>query len=240
MEVSKEMLHPWRRYGENGRIWKMEADGLVSLEDINRQSSSGEFSKSNDNFYHLSDFTKVHISGRIKVRIDQGLDFKVRVAGKEDDTRKMEVVKLDKTIEISVSAVPDSPIRVYITMPALEEFNVENTDDVRIRGFKEKSLLIINNGEGNIKAYVDVENLEVQQSGSNELDIRGLGKYLKATLDNNAQLDAKRYTLNVAEVVALHSNRIKLSVTDTLRQQLGEGSRIVTDGEPLVISLPHQ
>lgn len=240
MEVSKEMNHPWWRYDETGRVWKMEAGGLVSLEDIEGQSSSGESSDSDDNFYHLSDFTKVHVSGKIKVRIDQGNDFKVRVAGKESDTPKVEVIESDKAVEISAAAEPTSPVRVYITMPSLEELNVEGTDDIRLRGFEQKSMRIINKGEGNIKAYVDVENLEVQQNGGNELDIRGQGNYLKATLDKKALLDAKRYAVNVADIVALHSNRIKLAVTDTLRQQLGEGSRIVTDGEPLVISLPQQ
>ena len=63
-----------------------------------------------------------------------------------------------------------------------------------------KNLHIVNEGSAAIKVYANIDNLQVELTGDNELDVRGEGNYLNAILSDNAELDAEHFTVKKARV----------------------------------------
>ena len=208
----------------------MEEDGLVC-------NDCEGHSKENNNELTFSDFSKVHIDGLMKVEIEKGDQYRVRVTGKEAYTKKVEVNQMAETLHISTDLTrTGSPIRVYLTMPKLEAISVENTDDVKINGFEEKRMSIRNDGKHDIKAFVNVDSLTIKQKGRNELDIRGSGKFVKADLEGRTKLDAEHFAVNNAIIdlrIGSHASA-KMSVTDTLKR-MGDIGAIRFDGDPVVV-----
>ena len=96
-------------------------------------------------------------------------------------------------------------------------------------------MTIRNESQNEIKAYVDVDNLQVKLNGRNELDIRGKGKKMKVYLDNRASLDAERFAVDIADIKADDRSRASVAVADTLRQRLDGHSSVKVDGEPVIL-----
>jgi len=227
IDLKDRHVGPWRWQNET---WTMEEDGLVC-------SDCDGYAKEENNDLTYTNFSKVNIDGMMKVEIEKGDQYKVRVTGKEAYTKKVEVNQMGETLHISTDLNrTGSPIRVFLTMPKLEALSVENTDDVKINGFEEKRMSIRNNGRHDIKAYVIVDTLTVKQEGRNELDIRGKGKFIKVDMDGRTKLDAEHFAVNNAVVdlrIGSHSSA-KMSVTDTLKR-MGDIGAIRFDGDPVVV-----
>jgi hypothetical protein len=126
------------------------------------------------------------------------------------------------------------PVVLEITMPLLEELWAIETDDISIRDFLQPQLRIVNEGSGNIEAFVEVENLVADLTGENKMTLRGKGKYLRAILDNHAELNAEHYQVSVADAELTNQSKASLSATDTLRQRIKD-SEIASRLNPVVI-----
>lgn len=181
-------------------------------------------------------FSRIHVDGKMKIEISQGKEFSTKLTGRNQYLRKVEVEQFNDVLKVSTDLKRTSaPIRLYITLPTLAEVDLENTDDAKLKGFNEKQMTIRNEGRNEIKAYLDVEDLQVKLNGRTELDIRGKGKKMKMYLDNRASIDAERFAVDIADIKANDRSKASLAVTDTLRQRLDEHSRVKVDGEPVIL-----
>jgi len=217
---------------DNGKPYKMGKKGLLG-EGIHNDHNNNNARDLGNQFH---DFSRVHVDGKMKIEITQGDHFSTSLKGRDQYLRKVELEQFNDVLKISTDLRrTSSPIRIYITMPSLTEVDLENTDDVKLSGFKEAKMTIRSESQSDIKAYVDVENLTVKLDGRNELDIRGKGKTIKAYLDNNATLDAERFAVDIADIKANERSKASLAVSDTLRQRLDGRSRVKVDGEPVVL-----
>jgi len=220
-------------WANNDAIYKMGDEGLVGegIHDNPNKINESKFGKKYQNF------SRIHVEGRMKIEISQGDEFSVKLTGRNRYLRKVEVEQFNEVLKVSTDLKRTSaPIRLYVTLPSLTEIDLEHTDDVKLKGFKEKQMTIRSESQSEIKAYVDVENLQVKLDGRNELDIRGKGKKMKVYLDNRASLDAERFAVDIADIKADDSSRASLAVTDTLRQRLDGHSKVKVDGEPVVLN----
>jgi hypothetical protein len=208
----------------------MDKDGLLG-KGIHRKSEKSKY----DFGGKYKDFSRLHIDGNMKIFIEQGEKFSTKLTGRDHYLEKVEVEQYNDVLKVSSHiSRTSSPIRLYITMPSLTELDIEQTDDVKLTGFEESAMTIRSESRGDIKAYVNVENLKIKMDGRNELDIRGKGKNLSAYLVNNAKLDAERFSVRIADVKAKNRSSLKLAVSDTLRQELAKHTKIKVDGEPIV------
>ncbi len=212
----------------DNRVWKMGPEGLVCTDCPE--------SKVGDEKFDFSGFNQLQIEGEMKVMIDQG-DFEVRVTGKEVYTREIEVIKTGEILTVNAGYEdPGSPVRLYVTLPELNVLDLDETDDVKITGFSQPNLHLKCNGHHDVKAYINIDSLDLQQRGRSEIDLRGSGKYIKARLEDRSRLDAEHYPVNVAEVSTMNSSRAALSVSDTLRRVAHNGEhRITSDQDPKVV-----
>ncbi|MFK8103744.1 MAG: DUF2807 domain-containing protein [Saprospiraceae bacterium] len=225
LDIDRTINHPWVR---NGQIWRMESNGLVCPEWMDKTKKDANLS--------FQDFDQLNIEGFVKVTIEEGAVFKVQLQGKEIYTRNVDLKQTGNILRVATDLKESSaPVRLYITMPSLTALTCRNTEDIKLRGFKAKELTIKNEGRGDIKAYVDIEELTVTLDGRNELDLRGSGKKLDVILDERATLAAEHYAVDNAFIRAASHSRAKVAVKDTLQQQLDQSCRIRVDGDPVVI-----
>ena len=130
----------------------------------------------------------------------------------------------------------DRALTLLVTMPQLDRIALENTNDARIKGFTQKDMYIgLTGSRMDVKAYLEVDNLTLKQDGRCEIDLKGKGKQLMASMDEQAELDAEHYPVATANVKAVNRNRIQLTVTDTIYADVSPGTRMKYDGNPVVI-----
>jgi len=189
----------------------MTDDGLRPVHDKSLEGIEiGEPSKFNL-FDQYKNFDQIEIDGPVKVHIEKSEDWSFRISGQESYTDKIAIEQVDHKIKITGNfKKPDAPVRVYINMPSLKSLAVENTDDVKVKGFEESHMRISNVGDYDVKAYVNVDSLFLQQQGKNEIDIQGKGRFLSASLTAQSRLDAKQYFVEDTDIVQAEGSRVKL------------------------------
>ena len=224
LEIDHDTDHPWFKQDQT---WKMTDAGMIAPDYVKENNSDREFTS--------ADFNEIHIDGKLKVNVTKGDQYKVNIRGRKVHTRKVEIFQFGNTLNVSTDIRnPSSPIYLDISMPSLQSLDMENTDDVKIRGFKESKMNLRFYGNNELKAYVDIDTLNVRQSGRNEIDIRGNGKHLKANLDNRSKLDAERFTVFSADIQTSERSTAKLSVSDFLKKRTDDSNSIKVEGEPVI------
>ena len=210
-------------YSDN--VWLMDAKGLMCPSYIAKNN--------HDQDYQVADFQNVMIEGRMKVVIERGDHYSVRLKGREVYTRKVDLVQHGNSLTVTADLKrTNSPVRLYITMPYLKSLHTEYTDDVKIQGFQQASMSLKNEGTYDFKVYADVDTLSLKQIGRHEVDIRGRGKVLDVVLEKRAKLDAEHYAVDEAKIEASGNSRAKLAVAKSLIKNMQSGSRLEVDGDP--------
>lgn len=223
IETDENYRFPWWQYEY---AWKMSPNGMIAP----------DFIKEEEKNYSFENFDKIRLQGHIKLEINRGDAYSVNLRRGKDYSDEIEISQDGSQINIMTSTDPGEPILIEITMPTLAELSLLESDDVTLRDFNLDNLKISNEGEAQVKAYINVQNLEVRLIGNNELDIRGDGNYLKAFLETDAHLDAEHFNAKVADITASGDSWVKVSVSDTLRQQLDESSDLISKLKPVIIS----
>jgi len=210
--------------------WKMEKTGLVCHDYIKMNNQSEEF--------QYTDFDEVHIEGLMKVTIERGDAYELKITGRKEYTSKIEVSQSGKALLIESDLKrTNSPVRVYLTMPHLRSIDAEDTDDVKIQGFTEPYMSIKHEGRYDFKALVDVDSMHIKQIGRNEIDLRGSGKYIKATIDGRSKLDAEHFAVDDAVIRVTNRSVAKIAATKSIIGERGYGSKIVSEGDPTVLTI---
>lgn len=218
----------WR---SDEHLWRMQADGL-SCFDCKQLSENEDGSR--EKGFDESNFKSIRVEGDMRISVEKGDYYKIRVTGAQGDINAIEVKQSGSTLYISSKEEnPSEVIRLYITMPNLESFIAENTDDIKIQGFEEQNLQLSTKGESECKADIKVDNLSIVLDEKATMVLIGSGKTLKASVDDNAKLDANLYEVKTGDV-NLFNGEMELNVKDTLRQKVEEGNVRVT-GNPVLI-----
>jgi len=226
--------HWWHEEDDVPQVWQMGGKGFISPDYLTKNKSNSTFD--------YKDFSVLTIEGDMKVTVEKGDEFSISMEGRNANLKNVEAVQFGETLDFQYNNDRHhhhgKVVHLYVTMPYLEKIAVENTQDVRIQGFVQDKMTISSEmRDAEIKAFVEVENLTIRQTKYHQLDLRGKGKYLNLSMDENADIDAEHYTVSVADVKAVNRNGLKLTVTDTLRKDVSPGSDLSLDGNPLVIEM---
>jgi phage shock protein PspC (stress-responsive transcriptional regulator) len=222
IETDSRYEFPW---WDHSYAWKMTADGMVAP----------DYSKSKQRDYNFTDFSKVSLKGKVKLNLLQGDHYEIRFHEGLEHEDEVEIDQQGTWLNIATDADYGDAIVIDVLMPDLVEVDLEWTGDVYIRDFKLDKLRIVNHGDAQVKAFVEVGELTVDLKANNELDVRGSGTTLIAILDEEARLNAEHYEVKVADIEATGNSWVKVSATDTLRQRI-EQSELTTKRNPVIIN----
>ncbi len=224
LDVDEKFAFPW---WESQYAWKMGKNGL-----FNPEFAKEHEEKAND-LSSYRDFTKIRLEGEVELDIHQSGEYAVRFASGEDEQENVDFRQEGDMLVISGS--PDGKVVLDITAPNLTELWLNDSEDVTLHDFDLASFKLVNEGEAKVVFKAKVNNLDVNLSGDNRLQLIGNCNYLKAILDNDARLDAEAFSVRVADITASNDSWVKISATDTLFQHFDESSDLVSKSKTSVV-----
>jgi hypothetical protein len=212
------------RMQENGRL-----QCLTCLA-VETEDAEGDAERSTEALGLLSagGYQRVSVSGPLKITIEQGEEFEVRMNGPRNYLERLEQEINDGELQLTLDAERTSrPVRVYLTMPALEAVKLDGTDDVRLKDIESAELSIDASSRSAIKLDGSIGRLHVRLMDVAELEFTGEADHLVAELRDVSRLDTDRGKVQFAELDLKNQSRAKLSEATEIRQQsVSEGSSL--------------
>lgn len=222
VDLENGRINPWR---EPNNAWEMRAEGLSCI------SCAKTANETKDQRLSVKDFKKIRLEGEMKVMIDRADRYSIRLSGPDKYTDRLNINQVGDHLTIqSPVEHPDAPIRLFITLPELEAIEALHTDDVRINGFQQSFMQLFTQGKFEVKTYLELDSLLVQQNQGNKLDMNGRYDYLEAQLQASARLDAEKASLKTARLSLQEDSHAKLAYIESLERRKDESSSIRLEG----------
>ena len=184
-----------------------------------KYNSGGKFSRKFD----LKDFSGVEIGGIFEVDILRGDEYNITVYGREEQVDLTEVLLDGDRIRVEYKGdVPDldnlrfQRIKAKVVLPELAYLQLSDAAKAYIRGFDQDQMYLDLKDAAYASADVDIKDIEITMEGTAELEIKGEGEELEATLKSVSKLDAYNYKVNHAEIKARGFSQAKVYATENL------------------------
>lgn len=209
--------------------WVMTDKGLVAEKWI----SQATLKPSNQ----LKGYHSIQVDGDFDLNIKQGTEWEYAIDGNAIDVSNVEKEMQSGYLFLkSGRKNTNTPLIINLTMPRLQELNIEQSNRVNISGFSQEYMKLNNNGYGDLIADITIDTLIVNLNKSNNCNLIGSGIHLSATLDNNASIDAEKYFSKVSKINLERYRNSKLRVSDTLYQYSprDNGDRLKVYGNPII------
>ena len=148
--------------------------------------------------------------------------------GPEEYQSKLEYAQEEGKLSINLPLDElGAPVRVYLTLPDLQELELAQTDDVRVKGFSGEQLSIVAAGDFELKMDVLVEELNIAARDGAEVEFTGKAELLNAQLENESRLDTDRGLVEKINLSASDGSRVKLNQgVEILEQEVSENSSL--------------
>ena len=224
----------------NGNTWMITKErGLQCVTCPQDEFDNGDSESSSS----LSDFDEVEINGLFDVRINYGHEYSVELIGEEKEKQKYTVSQHGKTLTIEYdnekkkfdwksNPLNLEKIKINITMPDLESLDLKGAGDVIFAGFNPSSFEITALGAIDIDGQINTHDIVINLSGASELELRGEGDTMEATIQGASQLKAYNFSTRDASVEANGASNAKVSVSRRLEMKEGIASKVSYRGDP--------
>lgn len=238
------LISPFFDYDtRNGNTWVMSKD--KHLQCITCPKSSDDSDEDEEIMSGLSDFDELEITGMFDVRITQGLDYSVELDGPENEKKLYKISQHGKTLTIDyisekkfdwkVNPLNMGKIKINITMPELESLDLKGAGDVIFSNFSTSNLEINVLGAVDIEGEINASDVVVSLAGASELELRGEGETMEATIQGASQLKAYDFHTKKALVEANGMSSAKIFATERLEIKEGGASKVSYRGEPTMV-----
>lgn len=198
---------------------KLTEDEKMSLYDNNDNEDVGELNLDNKGEYsksfQASDFNKVKYGGALKVFIKYADKYSVEaysVNNKELDNLK--IVVNSKSLEISYEdpfSSQNNDVYVLITCPKLEGVDVSGASESKILGFKAmKTFNLSVSGSSSLGLSIETEKLSAGVSGASNVKIKGSVNDLELNASGSSEVDAESMNFKNAEVRASGASDVSI------------------------------
>lgn len=191
-----------------------------------------------------SGFDQLEFNGMFNVDIQQGDTYGFEIKGDGKAKRNYEVTQNGSTLSISYNdhdhfwdnEIFHDDVHIYITMPHLKEIEVRGAGNVNFHGFDEPSMRIEGTGAVKLDGDLNAQELDIDITGATELQLRGHGHSMDASVQGASQLHAYDYHTENAYVKAGGASHADVYVTDTIEMEQGIASGISYRGNPQKVS----
>jgi phage shock protein PspC (stress-responsive transcriptional regulator) len=223
----------------NGNTWIISKErGLQCVSCPEDESDDAQGSTSS-----LSDFNEVEINGLFDVRINFGHEYSVELIGEEKEKEKYTITQHGQTLAIEYdnnnkkfdwksNPLNLEKIKINITMPDLESLDLKGSGDVIFSGFNPSSFEITALGAIDIDGQINTHDIVINLSGASELELRGEGNTMEATVQGASQLKAYNFSTEDASVEANGASLAKVFVSRKLEVKEGIASKVSYRGDP--------
>lgn len=224
---------PLRKHEHGKHLYQMDADGQLTCLDCtnvdeNRTTEhTTEQTPNNMASLENASFTAIEMRGPIRATIEQGDDYSIRVDGNNSQMRRFNQEQIDNKLHLVFDQDGGSPIRVFVTMPTINDLKLVGTDDILIKEFEGEELSIYCESKNSVKADVVVDKLMVELLNVAEFEFIGDAQHLDAKLHEVSRMDTDRGDVATATLDLKNQSRAKLnSDVQILEQNISPGSKL--------------
>ena len=183
----------------------------------------------------ISDFTKITLKANANIYITQSDKFSVEIEAENNVIPYLTTKLRGEELVISVKrcVLTRKPIKIYISLPDLEEINL--TGSGNIFGENEisvKELKLNISGSGKIDLSLEAEKLISIITGSGKISLSGNTSFHKIILSGSGIIDAVNFGTSDALVNLSGSGKCRIKVINDLTINLSGSGVVEYDGNP--------
>ncbi|MEL7427447.1 MAG: DUF2807 domain-containing protein [Bacteroidota bacterium] len=217
------------QYPEGTQKYRMSTSGqLICQACPTQEAEAQEVAPAQEQGMQFKDFNSILLSGPMKVTIEQGDTYDLQMSGPGQYLEQLESSQEEGRLTINLPVRDlSAPVRLYITLPDLQELELDQTDDVRVKDFSGEQLSIIASGDFELKAMVEVAELNLAAQDGVEIEFTGKTERLNAQLESESRLDTDRGVVTQANISAADGSRVKMKQgVDLVEQEISENSSL--------------
>ncbi len=227
----------------DGQTWKMTENGLVCVSCPEGDKDAEEWDTEREEV-NLSDFDELKLSGIFDVRIRKGDNYAVELEGSTREKNKYSIYRDGNTLVVQYqdnrkfwrkNFLESNRLRINITMPSLTRLEAKGAGKITFREFQSDKLSIDLMGAVKTTGDIESDDVNVRLTGASELELRGNGKTLDASVQGASSLKAFQYKVTTALVEVNGASSAKVNVSGTLEMEEGVASKIEYRGNPKII-----
>jgi hypothetical protein len=187
----------------------------------------------------VSDFTEISVSIPADVKIVVSDSFKCIIHAQGNIAEAIELKvdgdELDITSEYSLKS--DVPIELFISLPVIEELEINGSGDaVFVNPAKGDKLVLNINGSGSIAAKAEMNEIRNELNGSGAVTLSGSASEIKCNINGSGDFHAFDCSAEDAHIEINGSGDAELNVTGKLRADIRGSGNIIYKGQPHLVT----
>lgn len=211
--------------------------------------------------FDYSDFSKIELSTSADLRVTISDEYSIIVTGDQDRIDRMEIDRSGDELEISsrgrrfsLFGRNDSGyVNIAITMPDIEEMEINGSGDAEIIGIDNEEILLNINGSGDLYVTGKSESVVIEINGSGDvemdkvagddvfIEINGSGnvefnggecKRLEIEVEGSGDIDAKDLICEEVEIEVDGSGNSRVHATELLTFDSEGSGKVDVFGKP--------
>jgi hypothetical protein len=157
--------------------------GILRAQDVGDHAGNGSHTLKSEIRKVGADVLNVEVNGPIELMLTQGATANLVVVGEERLLPRVETTQKGATLSIDVTNSffhMNRPLRVELTLPALQQLTMFGSGDGVVSGFKGDKLALAMHGSGDLRFNGEYQHVNANLLGSGDLEL---------ALGNSSDLD---------------------------------------------------
>ena len=171
---------------------------------------------------NLDAFQNLNVDGDIELEITKGDKYELLYQGREN---QLDIVVLDGTLTLAPGEKTSS-MKMTLTTPQLETVVSSKLKDLTIKGFDQPTMNLTVDGRTRVKLYTNLEQLVLEQSGANEVVLRGEYGTVTATLAGKARLEAEKAEIKIADLTLAGDSKANMGKVESINKKIDDSSEL--------------
>ncbi|MEM9339908.1 MAG: DUF2807 domain-containing protein [Bacteroidota bacterium] len=239
-------LNGYRAYQMDGNSWVFDNDGIRCLSCKNRRgnTSSRRSLSGKTQYYDFEEFDEVKLNSLFDFEIEKGAEYSVEVEGNKEHIEALSLVQSGDELEVKYDKNWKwwkqkrwkRKLKLYITMPELDQLTVAGACEGEVRGFNQEEMSFELEGASEVDVNIRVETVYVDMAGASEFRISGAATDFEADVVGASKLRAFDFRAEEVDVTVLGASSARVYAGKELQATASGASTIRYRGNPLVTS----
>lgn len=234
---------------------------MVSVFALSAAIASSGFAQEATVTSDLSGFTRIELSTSADLKVIIADDYSITMTGDRDRIDRMELDVSGDELEISSKGRGfsffgrhnDGYVNIAITMPNIEEMEINGSGDAELIGIDNEEILLNINGSGDLYVTGRSEAVEIEINGSGDIEmdevsgkdvtieINGSGNVefdggtcerMEIEVDGSGDIDAKDLICEIVQIEVEGSGNSRVHATELLVFESEGSGRVDVFGKP--------
>ena len=184
-----------------------------------------------------SGFTEIHTCCSFKVELTQDDDFDIRVEAESNLLEYIETEVRGNTLRIkmadNVSVNSTEPMRIYVSLPLLEQIQASSSSSVKgTNAFSGKDLEIDVSSSASVRLDFSGDDVNVDVSSSGSVNLEGSASEVKASASSSGSIDAREMKSETANAQASSAGSVTVYASQKVRARASSAGSVSYYGNP--------